>query len=498
MKQKLATTFSWIPVLPSVISWLSAHRKMLTFSFFAFAHLLGALTSVRAIMETRTSQGAVAWAISLNTFPYVAVPAYWILGRSSFVGYVQLRRSELDDIDPLARRVRNDLIEGNFLVTPEFEERSVIEKLAKLSYSRYNSAQLLVDGTATFDAIFEAVDAAADYVLVQFYIVKDDGLGNRFKDLLLKKARQGVRIYFVYDEIGSHKLPQSYISELRDGGIEMRSFNTRRGSTNRFQINFRNHRKIVITDGEAAFVGGHNVGDEYLGLDEKFGNWRDAHVKVQGPVVLAIQVAFLEDWNWAADSVPQLNWKPIRSPHENRKALCLPTGPADVLESCTLFFLHSINSAKSRIWITSPYFVPDEQMMSALTLASLRGVDVRILLPDNPDQLLVYLASFSYLPAAERAGIEIRRYSDGFLHQKVMLIDDNIATVGTANFDNRSFRLNFEITLLFDDVAFASDVEAMFEKDFEKSRLVSASELTDRSFLFRFAVECARLFDPIL
>lgn len=497
MKQKLVDLFSHVPVLPKIFSWFTAHRKMLTFTFFAVAHILGALTSVRAIMETRTSQGAIAWAISLNTFPYIAVPAYWVLGRSSFVGYVQLRRIELDDIDPFVSQVRNDLIDGNFLVTPDPKDRGVVEKLAKLSLSRYNSAELLIDGEATFESIFEAIKAANDYVLVQFFIIKDDDLGNRFKDLLLQKASEGVRIYFVYDEIGSHKLPMSYVTALRKGGVDIRHFNTRQGSTNRFQINFRNHRKIVITDGKVAFVGGHNVGDEYLGLDQKIGRWRDTHVRVEGPIVLAVQVAFAEDWNWASDNLPELNWKPQRAPHENRQALCLPTGPADSLESCTLFFLHSINSAKSRIWIASPYFVPDEQIMSALTLASLRGVDVRILLPNDPDQLLVYLSSFSYLPQAEKAGIEIYRYTSGFLHQKVMLVDDNLATIGTANFDNRSFRLNFEITLLFDDIDFTAEVEAMLVQDFSESRLVSSSELTERAFPFRFAVECARLFDPI-
>lgn len=244
--------------------------------------------------------------------------------------------------------------------------------------------------------------------------------------------------------------------------------------------------------------GGHNVGDEYLGLDNSVGRWRDTHVKVEGPIALAVQLTFVEDWNWASDTIlSALNWKPQRAAQENRKALCLATGPADQFESCTLFFLHSINSAKDRIWISSPYFVPDEQIMSALILASLRGVDVRILLPDDPDQLLVYLSSFSYLPAAEKAGIEIYRYTDGFLHQKAMLVDDNISAIGTANFDNRSFRLNFEITLLFEDLDFASQVEAMFEQDFSDSRRASPEELEDSHFGFRFAVKCARLLAPI-
>ena len=261
-------------------------------------------------------------------------------------------------------------------------------------------------------------------------------------------------------------MSKSYISALRDGGIDIRPFNTRQGNSNRFQINFRNHRKIVVADGKVAFVGGHNVGDEYLGHNEEFGRWRDTHVKVEGPVALAVQLTFVEDWNWAAGNfLTNLNWKPQRAANDNLKALCLATGPADRFESCSLFFLHSINSAQKRLWIASPYFVPDEQTVSALTLAALRGVDVRILLPEKADSLLVHLSSFSYLRAAEKAGIKIYRYTDGFLHQKAMLVDDDTSAIGTANFDNRSFRLNFEITLLFKDANFASEVEVMFEQN---------------------------------
>lgn len=498
MKRKPADILTRIPLLQGFHRWAKARRKTLIRTLVVVAHLLGALTSVKAIMETRTSQGAVAWAVSLNTCPYIAVPAYWIFGEKSFFGYVKLRRSESHELDPFIRSVGKDLAQGNFLVTPDAADRGVVEKLAKLSMSRYNSAELLIDGKSTFDAIFESIEAAEDYVLVQFYIVRDDNLGKRLKDLLVKKVAEGVRVYFIYDEIGSYKLSNSYIAGLRDGGVDIRPFNTRQGSSNRFQINFRNHRKIVVADGKVAFVGGHNVGDEYLGLDKAVGRWRDTHVKVRGPVVLAVQLAFAEDWNWTADSIlPTLNWKPQRAKSENLKALCLPTGPADEFESCALFFLHSINSAKNRIWIASPYFVPDEQIMSALILASMRGVDVRILLPEKPDNQLVYLSSFSYLATAEKAGIGIYRYTDGFLHQKAMLADDNISAIGTANFDNRSFRLNFEITLLFEDTGFASKVEAMFEQDFKHSRQVLANELEDHSFPFRFAVKCARLLAPI-
>ena len=277
----------------------------------------------------------------------------------------------------------------------------------------------------------------------------------------------------------------------------MRSFHTTRGRKNRFQVNFRNHRKVVITDGEVAWVGGHNVGDEYLGRDEHIGPWRDTHVRVDGPAVLGIQLGFLEDWHWATKKIPRLNWKPYAADTGTAHALAIPSGPADLQETAELFFLHLINCANKRVWITSPYFVPDRTVVQALKLAALRGVDVRILLPSKPDHLLVYLSSFSYLEELCSTGVRVFRYTPGFLHQKVILVDDDIAGVGTANLDNRSFRLNFELTLVASDVSFNRVTSDMLSSDFERSVEINLSSIAERSLFFRSIVKLARLTAPI-
>ena len=267
---------------------------------------------------------------------------------------------------------------------------------------------------------------------------------------------------------------------------------------NRFQINFRNHRKIVVTDGKAAYVGGHNVGDEYLGKSPRFGHWRDTHVELTGPAVAAVQWSFIEDWNWATGEV--LEFPQVHEPAAtggNIPVVVIPTAPADDLPSCTLMFLAAITCARKRLWITSPYFVPDEAVYDALQLAALRGVDVRIMLPNKPDHLLVYLSSFSYLESAEQVGVRFYRYRAGFLHQKVMLIDDDLAAVGTANLDNRSMRLNFELTLMFADRPFAAEVAAMFEADFAKCERATPGDLGRRSVAFRVAVRISRLLSPV-
>lgn len=461
-------------------------------------HVLGVLSSLRALFESRTPQGTIAWLVSLNTFPYLAVPAYWVFGRRRFQGYIKVRRRRVADAGQQAEAILQTLTERGLLVQPRHHSPLLAEKLARLPFTRGNDAELFDSGEAAFASMLEGIKAAKDYVLVQFYIIRDDGLGQTLQETLLDQASRGVRVYLLYDEIGSHQLPRSYVTALREGGVDARPFHTSRGRANRFQLNFRNHRKIVVVDGLQAWVGGLNVGDEYLGYDEHFGAWRDTHVQVSGPGAMCVQVPFLEDWRWAAGEIPSLNWDPHPSPGGgDLPVLCLPTGPADSLETCTLFFLNAIGAARRRLWIASPYFVPDEQFVSALQLAALRGVDVRILIPENPDHVLVQLAAWSFLEDLCPAGVQFFRYQPGFMHQKVMLVDDEVAAIGTANFDNRSFRLNFEITMVFDDRGFAAQVEEMLERDLSRARLVGAGEFDERPFLWRLAVRLARLLAPI-
>lgn len=464
--------------------------------FIGVCQLAGFITSLRAIMDTRTPQGAIAWVFALNVFPYLAVPAYWVFGQAKFDGYVSLRREEIVKHKEEAIQLAAALEPYHLRIEARHDETLLLERLAKMPFTTNNRVELLIDGEATFDAIFAAIAQAKEYVLVQFYIIHEDELGNRLRDALLAKAKEGVRCYVLYDEIGSGRL-RRLTAELTAGGVSIRPFDTTKGWTNRFQINFRNHRKIVLVDGRLALVGGHNVGDEYLGKDEKIGHWRDTHVEVEGPVVQCIQVSWLEDWQWASDETPELNWQPERSPENNSAALCLTSGPADDLETATLFFLFAINSAKERLWIASPYFVPDEQFISALQLAALRGVDVRILIPENPDSRLVWFSSFSYLAQTIPVGIRWYRYREGFMHQKVVLVDQDYCAIGTANFDNRSFRLNFELTMGFADQVLARKVEAMLEADFAKSRVVKLEEYVGASWWFRLRVKVARLLAPI-
>jgi cardiolipin synthase A/B len=461
------------------------------------AHVLGVLSSISALMSMRTPQGAIAWIVSLNTIPYITVPAYWIFGRSKFQGYVFARKGQDSEIRDSLGRVQQKIDPHVSAHGQEYGRVRAVELLAQMPFSAGNQADLLIDGDATFQSIFEGIDNARDYLLVQFYIVRDDELGRSLKDKLIAKRKDGLEVYFLYDEIGSHELPRAYINELSDAGVSIRSFHSNRGRWNRFQLNFRNHRKVVVADGEIGWLGGLNVGDEYMGRNPKFGHWRDTHMRLEGPSVLGLQLAFLEDWHWSSGQVLDLAWEPQAHTEGSQHVLIVPSGPADSVETASLMFQHAIHSADERIWIASPYFVPDEGVTAALQLAVLRGVDVRVLIPKKPDSLLVHFSMFAFLGRMIDSGVKIYRYGPGFLHEKVFLVDQYVAGVGTANLDNRSFRLNFEITAVVIDDNFASQIEKMFQTDFTSAELVTHQQLEARSFLSKLASRAAYLLAPL-
>lgn len=482
-------------------------------AFAAFSigvELLGIAAAMEAIMKTRTSPGAIAWTLSLVLMPTLVLPLYLVFGRRKFRGYRKARRLGSSPMQQLAHLLSHHL--QTYLMAPP-APHAALERVAQMPFTSGNRATLLINGDAAFGALFDAIENARDYVLLEYYIVRDDALGQQLSELLLRKASAGVRIFFLYDEIGSYQLHNTFTRQLMNGGVDIRSFHSTKGRRNRLQLNFRNHRKIAVVDGEFGMVGGMNIGDEYLGKHRILTPWRDTNIALSGPVVQCLQLVFLEDWFWACEQIPALNWVPepqsanpsvnpsanpsALAPGDTATTLVIPTGPADTLESCMLSVLHLINSAQRRLWIVSPYFVPDPAVVSALQLAAMRGVDVRILLPEKPDRRLVWLSSFAYLEEVQSVGINVYRYHAGFLHQKVWLIDDDCTIVGTTNLDNRSFRLNFEVGILTLDVAFADQIETMLMADFAQSRLLGPQQLSGRSWWFRLAVRCAHLLAPI-
>ena len=427
-------------------------------AIMAAIYLLAFVCAVREIFNSRTSQGSIAWLISLALLPFPTAFLYMIFGWKFFDDYATDRIKNGRADRPLRAK---DLA----LIDRESDAQWPVQvQVSELPFLKGNDVELLIDGT-------------------------------------IAKAKAGVEVRLLYDDIGSTGMPKRFRAQMREAGVKVAGFNQRHkflrvyGPT---RINYHNHRKIVVADGKHAWVGGHNVGVEYLGENAKFGRWRDTHVRVSGPAALGCALLFREDWEWATgERLPATPPKELDTPGD-QSVLVMGSGPADKLEECAIAYVDLIGRARKRLWIVSPYFVPDTDIRTALFAARLRGVDVRIMLPDNPDHALVWLASIAHADAMVEHDISVYRYTDGFLHQKVVLMDDDIATVGSVNFDNRSFAINFEITLWFTDERTLAAVEAMLEEDFKSCRQVSLAEVSTRPVTLYFMTQAARLLSPLL
>lgn len=460
-------------------------------------YLLAIITAAKAVMHARTSQAATAWTIALLSFPYISLPLFWLFGRRKFHGYADTLGKAYAELETYVQEAYSSVMQYEIRDDNLQPLQKTMKRLTHIGFTRANAIDLLIDGEQTYQQMLAAIDNAQDYILFQFFIIRDDVTGKRFQQALMERAKAGVKVYFLYDEIGCYKLPEPFISQLVDAGVMVSSFHSTKGRGNRLQVNFRNHRKVIIADGKVALIGGLNIGDEYLGRKPAIGFWRDTHLKLQGPAVQDIQLVFLRDWYWAKREVPDVSWRVFASDRQQTTAI-VPTGPDRRLETGALFMLAMIHQARQRLWIASPYFVPDDGIIRALQLAVLRGVDVRIMLPHKADHRMVYFCSFAYYNDMKVAGVKLYRYKKGFMHQKVILVDNRYAGVGTVNLDNRSLYLNFEITAVVAENEFIEQVENMLNEDFSACYEVDLTQFNQRSYLSRLMIKLVRLCAPVL
>jgi len=472
-----------------------ANNLGLVAAFVALMYLTAGVCAVREVMNSRTSQGSVAWLLSLFFMPYVTVPLYFVFGWRSFSDYARIQAT-LGRAEPARRADELGLTDHD-----ETRDWPVLSRVAGVPFLAGNKARLLIDGEATFGAIKDAIARAQHVIFFQFFAIHDDALGREMADALIARSREGVDVYLLYDDVGSHSLSGDFIRRLKDAGVRVCGFNENHKFLRLLgpmRLNYRNHRKLVVIDYEEAFVGGHNVADQYVGRDAWFGHWRDTHVCVEGPAAVACCLSFVEDWLWASGeqiTVPQVGEIPMPG---DESVLVMPTGPADKLEECAIAFAEAAARAKKRFWVTTPYLVPSLDVQTALCAAAMRGVDVRVLLPEKRDHWTVWLASHAYEDTLVQRGVKVYRYTDGFLHQKVTLVDDDLVSIGTVNFDNRSFQINFELTLWFTHERMISNVAAMLSEDFQNAKLTWPDAFQSRSYVFRVLAQGARLLSPIL
>lgn len=465
--------------------------------------ILNAIISVIIIiLERKRPEKTIAWLLVFVLLPPFGLIFYIFLGRN------WKRHKLIEDFSPYTRDLIYRVI--NKVENPDYI--SLIELLAKNSSSPLfidNDITVFKDGTEKFKALKEEIKKAKHHIHLEYYIVKSDGIGTEIKDLLIQKSNEGVKVKFIIDRVGAIRMNKRAIKELKAAGVDvmqysyflaplLRAINT--------QINYRNHRKIVVIDGRVGFIGGINIGDEYLGKG-KLGYWRDTHIMVKGDFVLGLQGVFLDDYftikriNGTAfaskDELHNYFPEPLKSKRQIMQLV--KSGPDSEFPAILQGILKMISMAKKNIYITTPYFIPPESLMESLKIAALGGIDVRILFPGRYDHILVYYASRTYLAELIKCGAKIYFYSnDSFIHSKVMTIDGKISTIGTANMDIRSFELNYEINAVIYDNNKTMELENQFIKDLERSKEITVEDFNGSSKLHKVLEACARVFSALL
>ncbi|MCR8658887.1 cardiolipin synthase [Paenibacillus endoradicis] len=459
-------------------------------------------------LERRNVSSTWAWMMVLFFIPGLGFVLYLVLGQK----FKKRKLAKLLGINPsmindLIMEQRRQLQSGDLeFAGPEVDEYSDLISMNLTTglslFTTQNTVDIYTDGNEKFDALIADISSAKHHIHLVYYIVRNDALGHRLMKALTAKAAEGVEIRFLYDHIGSSNLPRKFFKEFRAAGGKEEAFFPSRIPYINFKINFRNHRKLVVIDGKAGYIGGFNIGDEYLGLDKHFGKWRDTHLRIRGAAVLQMQAQFMIDWNMASSLKLGFNetyFPMMIKEHYNPIGMqIVASGPDSQYQEIKNSYIKMIYAAKKSVYLQTPYFVPDSSLLNALRTAALSGMDVRIMLPSKRDHFFVYWATHSYLEDLLSCGIQVYMYDLGFLHAKTLVVDGKSASVGTANLDIRSFKLNFEMNAFIYNQEVATRLEAIFYEDIKNCHVLTMEEYSKRSWVSRIKESISRLLSPIL
>lgn len=445
-------------------------------------HLLGLYLAINALFQSRTPQGALAWFLGLVLFPYIAIPTFVAFGRRRYHEEAPATRFEAPK-SQVANHEKECLIDfEKFLDHTGF------------NFTGKNTIELLTDGKDIYASMFRDMEKAQDYIILQVYIFRTDDTGKKFADVLMRKALQGVKVYLLYEKF-LIQMNKKLLDEMREAGVHLGVFKP--FMRNKWHLNFRNHRKILVVDGKAGFFGGMNIGDDYVGKYPEIGHWRDTNVRICGPALIPAQRAFAQDWLSSQGGEAEIDWQAPEC-EGNANVLVFSSGPIEEKPLCLLHHIALVDLARDRLWIANPYIVPPQSLIDALAMAALRGVDVRILVPSYTDNIFISIVADIYYERLISYGIRIFKYEAGFLHQKVMLVDDTLGVVGSANLDFRSMYINFEITTASSDPAFIQSLEEMLKDDFTHSRETFIGEFKNQPLPKKILQRGTNLLAPVL
>ena len=473
---------------------------------FSLIFLITAIpVSIMIILEKRSPYKTAAWILVLIMIPVFGVIFYLIFGqeyrkqklfsRSGIKSLGKIRNLSLKQL----RQIRT---KNKYLNKLIHDKENIIRLLLNNSNSLLttgNEVKILEGGKNTFGAIFEAIKNAEHHIHLEYYIFSDDKIGNQLKDLLIEKSLQGIEVRIIIDDVGSWGLKQRFINELRKSGIEIYPFMEVRFPRLTSQVNFRNHRKILIVDGVIGFTGGVNIADRYVEGIKKIGQWRDTHLQITGDAVACMQVVFAADWYFCINE--NLTGTRYFKPFTEKTGTAVQisaSGPDSDWESISQAFFAAIANARKKVYIVTPYLMPPPNILSALKVAALSSIDVRIIIPRRSDALIPRWSSFSYVSELLEAGVGVYFYDAGFIHSKYIIIDDNFATVGTTNLDFRSLETNFEINAFIYDANFAARLEVVFMTDLQNSKEILRDYWEKRPWHKKFRESIAHIVSPLL
>ena len=491
---------------------------ILVLSYLVISYLAGIVLSINIILENRDPTKTMAWLLIFIVLPGVGLIIYCFLGRNirkRKLFHTQKLASDIkennlfknmESIEELVELEQISIKNNKLLDDRNYEEikKKVVSLLlntGKFPFTSNNDVKIFIDGNEKFESLLKDIENAKEHIHLEYFIIKNSDIGIKIKDLLIKKAKSGVKVKILYDDVGCWRFwfHRKFFNDMKKVGIQISAFLPATFPFIGGKLNYRNHRKIVIKDGHIGYTGGIKIGDEYMGKNKKFGYWRDTHIRIEGSSVYMLQMVFLTDWYYTTKKAEfEPKYFPKLEHKGNSMIQVVATGPDSDWEAIHYAYFSAICNAKERVYIETPYFIPDEGLLRALKSAALSGVDVRIIFPSIADHKIVHQASYSYFDDILKSGGKVYLYNKGFIHSKLIIIDDKIASTGSANMDLRSFMLNFEINAFIYDKDIINKISDDFFEDLKNSKEVDLEVFQNRPFIKKWAESVARLFSPIL
>lgn len=480
------------------MSWVSVSTAIAILSFVLDIYVIG-----RVISREHGVERTLAWIFAVLAFPILGAVTYFLIASPNIKRTTRKKRIRADQVKDFSNFKGN---EHSLLWTqrPHSEQIQSLFRLTSaltgLEPTCTNTVTMLKTDESAFQRIEQCLHSAEKYIWTEYYIIRNDETGKRFLDILVEKAAQGIQVYLLYDALGSMQISASRLRKIKNAGGKTVSFLPFNPLRRRWAVHLRNHRKIIIIDGKLGFTGGMNVGDEYSGRGLKKGeqHFHDSHLEITGPAVVHLSQIFAEDWAFATQQKIICPKPDYASYSGNATVAILPSGPEQEHNANGMTYLSSISLAQKTVYLTSPYFIPDEPLLKALINAALRGLDVRLLVPEKCDVKIVGNAGRAYYPPLVRAGVRIYEYTTSMLHAKTVVIDGEFGIVGSANLDIRSFRLNFELGAFIADPDFAALLQGRFINDLSESKEVTLDYTGKLKWYTRSKHMAARLLSPIL